>query len=636
MPQPSARHNTAGSATPVWLLLLLSGVGAALRIFHLGAHELRGDESFGLLFSAQPLADIITQTLQFLEPHPPLDYVLLHFWTQAAGDAEWALRFTSAAFSILAIPLIYQLGKQLDGPQTGLWAALLFAASPFQVWHAQEARMYAISTTLGLAASIALLRAERHGKAWLWIAFVLLSVANAYTHYYALFILVAQGLYWLVCWRRHREQWKRWVASQVAIVLLYLPWLIVGWRVLTAYHGNGDSPAFFAMLWRVLTAFSIGQTFTPGLVPFVLPLIGLVFILGWVALLRQRTPSAVYLALYLCVPVLAVYISSLSRPVFNERYLTAVTPPFFVVMAAGLAGLPRLCGRRMRIASYILGTVILCASLWSLYGYFCNPEYTRSRGWRELAGLLDSAAAADDVIVQNYPDPTMWYYYRGATPHTVIPAARPLDAAQTIADLEEIGMGHERVWFVPYKSADWDATGFVTTWLDRHWERVSEEEAGSFALRLYRPIRVALADTVPTGARWEEQIGLRAYRIEPTTRDHEAVSPGEALNVTLFWQALQRPAADYTAFVHLLAPSGEIIAQRDSQPLRGTYPTSTWEPDEVVLDRYVIIIPAATPSGQYTLAVGLYDAATGTRLQVLPDESAAPDERYALETITVN
>ena len=627
IPKPTTNNRR----TTLWLLLVLTGLGFVMRSFHLGVHELRGDEAFGLLFSSQPIGDMIAQTLQFLEPHPPLDYVLLHFWTQIAGNSEWAIRFTSLAFSVLAIPLVFQLGKLLDSEETGLWAALLLAVNPFQVWHAQEARMYAISTALGLAASVALLRAERTKSKGAWMAFVLLSVTNAYTHYYALFIIVAQGLYWLILWRRHREQWKTWVASQVVIVVLYLPWLVVGWRVMMAYPGNGDSPAFFDMLRRILRAFSLGQTIDPTIAAYLLPVIVLVFIVGWVVLIRHSVPSAVYLALYLCVPVLSVYVSSLSRPVFDERYLIAATPPFIVVIAAGLAGLPRLFGRRSRIVTCILGALIVVVSLYSLYGYFFDAEYTRSRGWRELAAHLEAVTSPDDIIVQNYPDPTMWYYYEGNTPHTVVPAERPLDESEAIAVLQEVGETHDRVWFVPYKSVDWDAQGFVGTWLDRHWERLSEEEAGSFALRLYRPVRLALADATPVDARWEDQIRLRAYRLGSDEDGQVNVAPGDTLVLTLFWELLRTPFADYTVFVHLLGPNGDIVAQRDSQPLRGSYPTSAWGADEIILDRYVIIVPADALAENYTMAVGLYDANTGARLPVRPGPSQSPGDRYDLE-----
>jgi hypothetical protein len=187
------------------------------------------------------------------------------------------------------------------------------------------------------------------------------------------------------------------------------------------------------------------------------------------------------------------------------------------------------------------------------------------------------------------------------------------------------------VWFVPYKAVDWDAGGFVGTWLDRHWERLSEEGAGSFALRAYRPARLALADATLVDARWEDQIKLRAYRIGSDEGGQVNVAPGDTLVLTLFWESLRTPSADYTVFVHLLGPSGDIVSQRDSQPLRGSYPTSAWGADEMILDRYVIIVPSDASVENYTMAVGLYNANTGVRLPVRPSPSQRLGDRYDLE-----
>ncbi|MGD2207407.1 MAG: glycosyltransferase family 39 protein [Anaerolineae bacterium] len=94
-----------------------------------------------------------------------------------------------------------------------------------------------------------------------------------------------------------------------------------------------------------------------------------------------------------------------------------------------------------------------------------------------------------------------------------------------------------------------------------------------------------------------------------------SAAPGE---VTLYWQATEPVAVDYTVFVHLRDASGEQVAQADSQPQAGEYPTSFWGVDEQVVDRHVIPVEIVDrlPPGEYTFSVGLYDLDTGTRLPV--------------------
>jgi hypothetical protein len=84
----------------------------------------------------------------------------------------------------------------------------------------------------------------------------------------------------------------------------------------------------------------------------------------------------------------------------------------------------------------------------------------------------------------------------------------------------------------------------------------------------------------------------------------------------LYWQALQRPEADYTVFAQVRAADNQIVAQKDSPPQAGAYPTSFWDADEVVVDDRVIEIPANAPPGKYPIRVGMYLPADNVRLPI--------------------
>lgn len=101
---------------------------------------------------------------------------------------------------------------------------------------------------------------------------------------------------------------------------------------------------------------------------------------------------------------------------------------------------------------------------------------------------------------------------------------------------------------------------------------------------------------------------------------------GEGL--TLYWRAEGSPAADYTVFVHLLDPRGQVVAQADGPPVGGAYPSSLWEAGEIIIDRHSL---PALPSGQYTVLVGLYRTDTGERLPA----TGRPDGAVALENFTL-
>lgn len=108
-----------------------------------------------------------------------------------------------------------------------------------------------------------------------------------------------------------------------------------------------------------------------------------------------------------------------------------------------------------------------------------------------------------------------------------------------------------------------------------------------------------------------EAIALRGY---------EAAQDGEALRVTLYWQATGFPRADYSVFLHQLGegpePAAQVVAQADGPPQAGSLPTWCWVPGEIVADER-IIRPLPT-GGPIRLGVGLYDWQTGARLPVQP------------------
>jgi hypothetical protein len=92
----------------------------------------------------------------------------------------------------------------------------------------------------------------------------------------------------------------------------------------------------------------------------------------------------------------------------------------------------------------------------------------------------------------------------------------------------------------------------------------------------------------------------------------------------------------YSIFTHLLGPTGEVIAQLDGEPRRGAYPTTVWQPGEVVDDAYSMVIPADTPAGSYPLEVGMYRLETLTRLPAIDTGGQRlPDDRILLAEITV-
>jgi 4-amino-4-deoxy-L-arabinose transferase-like glycosyltransferase len=94
------------------------------------------------------------------------------------------------------------------------------------------------------------------------------------------------------------------------------------------------------------------------------------------------------------------------------------------------------------------------------------------------------------------------------------------------------------------------------------------------------------------------------------------LSGGDVLPVTIFWQPRSEFKTNYTVFLQLLDPTGQVVAQIDAQPQNGAAATVTWLPGEVITDPYSLPLPSDLPPGEYQLITGLYNPLTGTRLQM--------------------
>jgi hypothetical protein len=129
----------------------------------------------------------------------------------------------------------------------------------------------------------------------------------------------------------------------------------------------------------------------------------------------------------------------------------------------------------------------------------------------------------------------------------------------------------------------------------------------------------------PVDVDFGEEIRLAGYDLE-----HGGGEGEDVLRLTLWWQALRLPQADYTVFVHLFDPTTEDIPiQSDAQPRGGSYPTSWWTEGEVVSE--TVTLPLAdVPGGTYRLAVGFYDSTLARLPAIGPDGQPLSSDRAIL------
>jgi hypothetical protein len=622
-PSPAAAPRPSPLAPSLFRLVALAIVLLAftLRVYRLDHQELRGDEAFGYFFAQRSYTGIIAATIELAEPHPVASYFVLKTWLASVGDSEFALRYPSVWFGVLAVALLLRLAWRLGfrrGP--ALLAVALLALSPYAIWHGQDARMYSMSLALTTAAVWLGMEARQRQRARWGLAYVGVAWLALHTHYYAVFVLVAFNLFVFtqaIFIPGTRVNLTAWVLWQLLVGALYLPWLAGAASIVGGYTGNGDSPSLAAMLPRALSVFAVGESVPSEQRNVWAALAAALLLIGGVRLLLGGATdrrNLWLLSCYLAVPMLATWWSAQDRPIFNERYLVASAPPFYLLIAAAFDG-RRFSGRAeqaLRWLSFALLAALFAGMLLALTRYDADPAYSKTRGWRELAAAFERLSAGlppDKVrIAQNFPDPTLWYYYRGPVEHVVLPPAAHDKAAARTQVRALVAADVRRILLPVQPAPNWDNDAIASAVLaDSPYDRVAEQQVGVWPLRVYAG-EPDLTLEQALNIDFENGVELTGVSNLGSNLGAVRLTPGGLLAVTLFASVPEvENLATLKMTVQLLDSTGQLVAQQD-------LPLTDWRADSGAARHrtYGLALPPERASGEYRLIAGLYnDAAEG-------------------------
>lgn len=135
----------------------------------------------------------------------------------------------------------------------------------------------------------------------------------------------------------------------------------------------------------------------------------------------------------------------------------------------------------------------------------------------------------------------------------------------------------------------------------------------------------------PVDAQFDVLVKLRGYEVIQT-----AAQPGGAIDIDLYWEVTAQPPGDYLLFVHLIDDTGTIVAQRDTHPGLGNFPSRLWRPGNRFVESIRLPIPetAYVPT-KATLSVGLY-APGAYRLGITGPDGAGLGDALTLTSIALN
>ncbi len=612
---------------PNYYLLITFLLAFFLRLYHVDTMALRADEASVVILSAEEPRAIL-QNFTASDPRPPLYHLLLHYWMPFAGASELAARFPTIVAGVLIVALVYLLAQTLSAQKSlANITAFLAAINPALVWDAQDVHMSAFLVLFSTASFLCFLRRR-------WLIYAIFSALALFSHYLAAFILLAQGALVAIDFFQRRlapRDILRWLASQLLILVLILPWLAWVSPFLASFHTEFFPPATLPeILTRAFVSFAVGRTDARLMPIMVEPLVGNLFAFGFLALfvvgLTRRESAthfpkcaALSLLIYLLVPLIAFFIfSSVRFPIFDERYVLYLIPAFVVIVARGVATV------RSRPVAIAALAFITLASANSLHNYYDLPAFAKSPDWHSFVRALKADAQRGDVLIQNYPDPALPYYLNNALPRVLLPRTNA-DGARTIAeDLSRLSARFDRLWLQPAPYAEWDTEGLVAQWLARHAREIRTEHYRGVDLQLFLPARIAMTRARSVAATVGDRVRLIAYEF-----DDAPARANESRRLVLYWETTATLERDYTVFVHLYAEDGRLVGQTDNAPVTGTFPTRAWDANEIVVDAYDVRVPPEMPAGAYRLMAGMYDTASLERLRAVDVRG----QRYAEDRI---
>ncbi len=207
-------------------LLLVLLVAVATRFYQITEIPFTHDE-FSALFRTHfnSLSELINEGVRN-DGHPAGIQVFLYYWTQLFGETEWIVKLPFLVFGVLAVWLVFLIGRKWYNETVGLLAAAFMATLQYPVMYSQIARPYISGMFFTLAMVWFWTLIIKHPNVNFWknmAGLVLTSALCAYNHHFS---LLMAGIVWATGLTMVRKKFLvKYISAGALVILLYLPHL---------------------------------------------------------------------------------------------------------------------------------------------------------------------------------------------------------------------------------------------------------------------------------------------------------------------------------------------------------------------------------------------------------------------------
>ncbi len=454
-----------------YLLGLMGAVGLISWLV-MAKESIRLDEAQSMWQASHSLSGMLKIVAE--DVHVPMYHVLLHYWMILFGSDLHTVRLLSLIFLLLSIPVLYLLARSILTRPWALLVTSLFALSPFMNWYGNEARMYTLLAFFSLLNQYFFVKILQKKKGW--FGYGLTAIIGVYSHYFFLFNLFTQALFYLLNRKRFAPgSFKKFILIAAGAALSLAPWvsyftklgLGANTRPLLKIPGTVD---FF----NAFSQFFFG--FQPDAVNTIIlsswPLLVIVAFFSVKRHLKINLPSA-YLLFAAFVPVLLAYgLSFVISPFFLSRYLVPALAPLFISFAWLLSHYSRRVG-------------IAAAGVWltvigvSFYAQMASPLNPVREDYKDAATYITANATPSDVVAITSPFTVypVEHYYQGPSEIQTLPlwnreerGAIPAFNSQTLPDqVKQMSQGHDYIYLLVSHDQGYEKQ--IVTYFTNNYER---------------------------------------------------------------------------------------------------------------------------------------------------------------------
>jgi uncharacterized membrane protein len=320
------------------------------------------DEIFTFSIAALPEStDVLRALWTGADNHPPLDYLIRHFFMGLFGTSEFVFRFPSLFAFWTAIICLFLFIRRRTSPSAGIIGVLFLLSTP-TYRYGYEGRPYAGMIACA-AASLLFWQLANEGKRLAVFGLALSLSVALYTHYYAVLLWVplvlAEGVR---TFQNRRIDWRMWLALAAAAVTIIplLPLIDMARQ-------------FASGFWTTVDRFALLQCYDNLLRPAPLLLLTVTAVLIFMpdhkqpaVLLANNNPTWQELSAglgYLALPAVCYILAKYITGAFLERYVLTTVLGIAIVIAFAAH---RLQGTRVLATPAFLACLLLLTGLrWS-------------------------------------------------------------------------------------------------------------------------------------------------------------------------------------------------------------------------------------------------------------------------------